>query len=344
MRGIGRLRHLCRRAHQRINPGALILAYHRVYAPRRDPQLLCVSPENFRTHLEVLKNIANPISMQQLLESATTARKVRRAVVITFDDGYRDNYEQARRILAEYKVPATFFITTGHINARREFWWDELDRIFLSSGRLPAYLKLRIGEREVEYELGAHGKYFEQDTRRDASWDVTYADRPTERHRIYDSLCNLFREANVVDREDALSALRAWAGDNSSGRSEYYAMTDLEVLKLSQSEIFEVAAHTVNHPRLAAIDIAEQRAEVANSKTQLEAISGAQVSGFAYPFGGRGDYTPDTVSAVRSCGFNWACSNFEGVVRRSTDRFQLPRYLVRNWDRDTFTAFLSTRL
>src|SRR5690242_15659311 len=99
MLGLGRLHGFARRAHQRIDPGALILLYHRVYSPNRDPQLLCVSPENFRTHLEILRKKATIVSMRQLSRCLTAGSIPRRSVVITFDDGYRDNFEQAKPLL-----------------------------------------------------------------------------------------------------------------------------------------------------------------------------------------------------------------------------------------------------
>jgi peptidoglycan/xylan/chitin deacetylase (PgdA/CDA1 family) len=51
------------------------------------------------------------------------------SVAITFDDGYTDNYQAAARILERHDTPATFFIATGFIGERREYWWDELEQI-----------------------------------------------------------------------------------------------------------------------------------------------------------------------------------------------------------------------
>jgi hypothetical protein len=80
--------------------------------------------------------------------------------------------------------------------------------------------------------------------------------------------------------------------------------------------------------------------QIVESKTRLQEITGCAVTGFAYPFGGRADYTPKTVGLVREAGFSLACANVPGLVRRRTDPFQLPRVLVRNWDADVFAGRL----
>ena len=94
----------------------------------------------------------------------------------------------------------------------------------------------------------------------------------------------------------------------------------------------DVGAHTSSHGTLSALPVAAQRSEIVESKARLEEITGRAVTSFAYPFGGRADYTPMTVGLVREAGFALACSNVPGLVRRRTDPFQLPRVLVRNWD------------
>ena len=84
----------------------------------------------------------------------------------------------------------------------------------------------------------------------------------------------------------------------------------------------------------------DQFREISRGKELLEDIFGSRIKAFAYPFGGRQDYNEQTVECVRRSGFDRACSNFEGHVRRLTDPYQLPRHLVRNWDGETFARQL----
>ena len=84
----------------------------------------------------------------------------------------------------------------------------------------------------------------------------------------------------------------------------------------------------------------EQRAEIRSSKQRLEDMIGRRVPSFAYPYGTDTSYTVDTVAIVREAGFDQACSSFRRGVWRLTDRYQLPRNVVRNWSGDEFARSL----
>ena len=113
-----------------------------------------------------------------------------------------------------------------------------------------------------------------------------------------------------------------------------------EVVRLTTGGLVDVGAHTVTHSSLSALPLATQRSEIAGSKAAIEEMTGCEVTGFAYPFGGRADYTPATVALVREAGFASACSTRYGLVGPKRDPFQLPRVLVRNWDPATFAGRL----
>jgi len=112
-------------------------------------------------------------------------------------------------------------------------------------------------------------------------------------------------------------------------------LTPEQLCELVADGLIEIGAHTVNHPVLSALSVVEQRAEIARSKADLEAVLDKPVMSFSYPFGTRRDYTVETVDLVRRVGFSRACSNFAGRVTAASDPFQLPRVLVRDWDADT---------
>jgi peptidoglycan/xylan/chitin deacetylase (PgdA/CDA1 family) len=101
-----------------------------------------------------------------------------------------------------------------------------------------------------------------------------------------------------------------------------------------------IGAHTLTHALLSALSPEEQETEISGSKAVLEELLSHPVSLFAYPFGARGDYDEESVSVVRRAGFEIACANFPGVIWRRTDRYQLPRLLVRDWDAETFERWL----
>jgi peptidoglycan/xylan/chitin deacetylase (PgdA/CDA1 family) len=139
-----------------------------------------------------------------------------------------------------------------------------------------------------------------------------------------------------------LEILRRWAALERTGRTSHRALTLSELGVLTSAKLIEVGAHTVTHPSLASLDNTAQYFEIDESKLMLEDIVGKRVSSFAYPFGTQSDYNADTIRLIREAGFNCACANFPNLAYSSSDRYQLPRFLVRDWDGDQFAKHLET--
>jgi peptidoglycan/xylan/chitin deacetylase (PgdA/CDA1 family) len=167
IRGLGKLRRVVRRLGRGFTPQGVILMYHRIADVELDPWDLCVTPQHFAEHLEVLQKYAHPISLKQLAIAHQNGNIPRRAVAITFDDGYVDNLYQAKPLLERYKIPSTVFVSSGYMGQPREFWWDELERLLLRPGRLPNKLCLDINANPQQWELGAGADYSEEDYQRD---------------------------------------------------------------------------------------------------------------------------------------------------------------------------------
>ena len=103
----------------------------------------------------------------------------------------------------------------------------------------------------------------------------------------------------------------------------------------------EVGAHTASHQVLANLPLTTQRKEIASSKACLEAIMGRPVRTFAIPMG-RGR----TIRKTRRCsstkgGFALACSNYPETVTGTSDVYQLPRFVVRDWTEARLASMLA---
>jgi hypothetical protein len=83
--------------------------------------------------------------------------------------------------------------------------------------------------------------------------------------------------------------------------------------------------------------VTAQRDEIYRSKAGLEATLGHSVTSFSYP---HGSYTPETIALLREAEFAQACSSRAEVVWQSTDGFQLPRRIVKDWDGEAFARQL----
>src|SRR5262249_45624183 len=122
--------------------GVLVLTYHRIGVGRTSPfdrGLWSADADAFADQIRFCKShldIITPKDLPQVISS----RKGRYAL-ITFDDGYRDNYQIAFPILKAENVPATFFVASGFLDAPRLAWWDEIAWMIRASRRQSVALK-----------------------------------------------------------------------------------------------------------------------------------------------------------------------------------------------------------
>ena len=334
------LKRVLRADRSRPNHRALILMYHRVNEIRPDPWDLCVSPKHFAEHLEVLGAKAHPASLAGILESLEKGKMRDRSVVVTFDDGYADNFLQANPLLKRHRIPATFFLASGCIGSVSEFWWDELDQILFNPRTLPEILRLEIGGTVQEWDLGPASRWTTEDAGRHRDWKY-YKPLPSRRHQIFCEIKDLLKRLPDGHRRKVVDAIREWAGVQTAVRPTHRALSSREVLDLSRGGLNEVGSHTVTHTDLSALPFAAQREEIARSKSDLEKLLNRPVTNFAYPYGGSHVYTGETERVLRETGFRSACTTSEGVVHEYSDLFNLPRVMVLDWDRKTFAKQLS---
>ncbi|MEJ2691386.1 MAG: polysaccharide deacetylase family protein, partial [Deltaproteobacteria bacterium] len=241
-----------------VDPPVVILIYHRVTELPSDPEMLAVSPLNFRRQMEFLKRHFCIVRFEEDWSDLGGP-----AVAVTFDDGYADNLLEALPVLEEVGVPATFFVSTGRIGTGREFWWHRLEAVLLREGEFPPYFQLN-------------------DARFGRSWET---DSPEQRRMLYARLVQLMREVGPERQEDWLNQLAGWAGQSHTEQDIHRCLTREELQRLAESPWATIGAHTVTHSALSALSEEKQRTEIFHSKQELERITGKAIRTFSYPFG-----------------------------------------------------------
>lgn len=320
----------------------LILLYHRVTRCPSDPQGLCVSPEHFTQHLEVLRRHATPMPLQAFVQAVHDRALPPRGVALTFDDGYADNFHHAKPLLVRYEVPATVFVATGHIGGHREFWWDELEQVLLESETLPEEWTLTLRGRHHRWRLRPRSETLPVSAHRAGQrWTVLEPRDPGPRERMYRQVHQLLRSLPEDERQPLMDALRKWSGVSPMARPTHRPLRSEEVIALAQGGLIEIGAHSVTHPVLSQLPGAIQAQEVQESQARLEQLLGWPICHFAYPYGTRADFSGITIRCLRDAGYHTACANMDGSVDRGTDPFRLPRLLIRDWNGDEFCRQLA---
>jgi peptidoglycan/xylan/chitin deacetylase (PgdA/CDA1 family) len=296
---------------RRLRRGAVILLYHRIADTAHDPLKLSVAPQRFAEHVDVLATEHRVVTLEELAREREP-----RTIAITFDDGYADNGGVAAPLLAAARLPWTLFVSTGHVEEGKSFWWDEVVELFArpnagASGDLR--LGLPGGER---------------------AWRVeTKQQRSAARDLILATLQGL--DSHAIAR--ALRELRTWAGTTPPLDRP---LDVAEVRQLARSNV-AVGAHTRTHRALAHAKPAEQREEIARSRNDLTSWLGSRPTTFSYPFGVPGaDLDATSVRIVREEGFANAVINARGSVRVNTDPMALPRWAPPDMSGEAFAAGL----
>lgn len=310
LRGLSRLRKIVRWIRYNFAHRAIIIYYHRISNFYQPINRLSVNPSNFAEHLDVLTRYFIPIKLSDLINHIHDGTLPRKAVVVTFDDGYADNFWNAYPLLKRFGVPATIFVTTGLIGTNQEAYWDELERLLLQGEVIT----------EVSITFDAYTGH----------WRLT---TPKERIKAYLEIFNIITPMPQEKRETVLAQLRNTLKTESDNRPEYRFMSVDELIEISRDGLVEIGAHTVNHADLPALPPELQRWEITMSKQHLEEWLGRVVDLFAYPYGHVNDVTRQIVIEA---GFKAACSTKRGAVTYKSDPFLLPRIRVDDWDGERF--------
>ena len=264
-----------------------------------------------RRHYRIMR-LENALS--ELYAPPSKRRDRRMPLVITFDDGYLDNYVYAFPIAKELQVPITIFLIPGFIESGRYFWW--LAARYLVQHTLVE--KVTIDRRT----------YHPAQTR--------------EREALSQAIDARIRYAHsVTEREMLLAQLQIELGVNLPERSRE-GMDD-PALPLSWEEIGEMersglvsfGAHTMHHPVLACItDVAELRNEIEECRRVLEARLKQPVRTFAYPIGKLEHIGSLALEVVKASGYAWALTTIETVNTPYTNPHllgRLPGDITQHW-------------
>jgi peptidoglycan/xylan/chitin deacetylase (PgdA/CDA1 family) len=223
-----------------LRNAAVVVMFHRVKDGTLAADSLTVDVATFERYCQYFKQHFRVLPLGELVQRLEERRSLSRALAITFDDGYRDNFDNAAPVLERLGLPATFFVVTQ---------WMETD---------------------------------------------------------------------VVPFWDGQAGVRhPW-------------MTWAQIRSL-RDRGFEIGVHTRTHVDLGQVTGPEAVSEIAGARADLERRLATSVTSFAYPFGGRNNFTDANRELVKTAGFRCCCSGYGGVNPRGTSPFNLHRVPITGW-------------
>ncbi len=268
-----------------------VLAYHRVediHRPGFDTFATNVtaSPGEFQRQMAYLKRNYNVITCQHLAAWLRGERDLPPyAALITFDDGYADNYTCAYPILKAHGLPAVFFLVSDFMGTKNPWYWDRAAYCFAHSRKTSATLPL----------LGP------------VSWASS-----AERRQVVKRWVGQAKRLPEAERQRALSDLAGALGVGVPDDAFAGLYLSWEQVREMSHNGMEFGSHTADHPILTRIPLAQVDEELVNSREKIEAETGSPVIAFAYPNGGHADISPAVTQRVGQAGYQVAFSLIGG--------------------------------
>jgi peptidoglycan/xylan/chitin deacetylase (PgdA/CDA1 family) len=334
-----RLQNGLRRTQRRLGLHGIILLYHRVAEELSDPWGICVSPRHFGEHLDVIRQIGYPMPLKQI-QRALLRPHSKIPIALTFDDGYADNLYNAKPLLALCDIPATIFVTTGAMDQKPIFWWDQLSYILLEHAYVPSTISLNINGSQYQWNLGDAAPDDGNLESRNDKWRA-WETPPSARHAAFYDIWRLLVALREADRQRVMNDLLMLVKVDTSVFASRRMIAAQDLVELAKDGLVEIGAHTVTHSALAGLSVTEQGEEIWRSMSHISEITGGPVTSFAYPFGHRSDYSSDTVKLLREAGIVRACTGLRTTVHAWTDPLQMPRIHVNDTNGEEFARELS---
>jgi len=281
----------------------VLVVYHSINEYREDrirvPNI--VTPAVFEAQIRYFRSTANIITLQKYLEHVDEGKQLLdKSVVITFDDGYKDNLTIAAPILRKYGVPATFFVATGYIGTGKMKWEDQLSCM------------IRRSKAEFVSLAPLSG---------DVSFNI---DSEKDKFRVINALVNVLGNLNQPERAQALKELREQLKVELADQADVMMTWD-DIRQLANTREFSIGSHTVTHEKLTRISIDVARWEVEYSKEHIEKEIARPVTSFSYP---NGDFNDDVIAIVKNAGYASAGTIEYGKNGIRSNPFRLRRVIA----------------
>lgn len=267
----------------------IILLYHRIGEVEYNsiPSMVHATQDEFEREIIFLKRHYNIISCSELLDVFRYNISLpKRSLIITFDDGYKDNYTNAFPVLKKYNIPAIIFLSTNYIGEKNGLFW--IDKV--------AWIIDSIQKESVDIPgLGSLSLNSIKSKNKTKLTIIRYLTKiqDSQKNEIIDSLC---RQLKVEIRNEIAK--------------ELYLSED-EIRDMSKNGIM-FGGHGCSHSILTKISIKQAMNEVRESKIIIERIIEKKIDFFAYPNGSFNDFNEQIIEIVQNSGYRLAFTTVLG--------------------------------
>lgn len=309
-----------------LSSRALVLRYHSLRKDDKDvPQYvspsISISVRLFEQQMSYLAKKYACLSIEEVSGRLHEGKPLPpRTIVVTFDDGYYDNYALALPVLRRYDVPAVVYLVSDVLVRGQPLWTSLLRYAFMKSSR-PLFDTSVLGNGETQsYPLA---------TLMDREWAIR-------------GFTNILNRMPSADRTQHLNQLFTHLRVDPPPDSNAWFLSKNHVDEMMKEKV-TFGAHTASHPNLPGIGLDEAEEEIVNSKVEIELLLGKNIDHFSFPNSGSlyPHFNSELMDQVKKAGFLSAVTSTTGWVGRTSDPFQIRRIGINSY-RSPLPNFLAS--
>lgn len=287
-----------------LRSGLYCFNYHRVgdrETSPYDPNVFSCDAENFERQIKLIQENFEIVGLNDLQDILLDSPHLKKPyAIITFDDGYLDNYDVAYPILKSFDVKAVFFVPINYISQRLVPWWDEIAWMVrntsLTTFKVDDDKELNLAENDMIGNIKR----------------VLLAFKEIDYRSIEASLAYMRKASNCYMKPD----------------NEPQLFMSWEQVREMSDNGMDIGSHTFSHRILAHIGD-EQNTEILSSKAYLEEKLAKPVLAISYPVGTEGTFDEETIRLTEQGGYAFGFSFIPGVDSAvQENRFSLSRFAI----------------
>lgn len=279
----------------------VVINFHRINDIGNNLLGTKISKNFFEIYINYLNNNFNIIKPLDFLKNNIYFNKREKIkILITFDDGYYDNYKIAFPILKKLNILPIFFICPYYISSNKKIWDEDLvDRI----------LNILKTGKEIKFKDIIFNKY-SSNLSKDLFKIINYL-------KFY----NQFNRDQIIDNIFPLSCKNEDVFDR--------CMNWDEIRYLSNNNAY-IGSHTYSHTSMGKTNENDLNLEIVKSKSEIEKKINKSCEMFAFPYGSTNDYNIDVIEALKNNGFKKSFLNFGYFNNFKKSDFCLKRVSITN--------------
>ncbi|OGR71446.1 MAG: hypothetical protein A2X40_02385 [Elusimicrobia bacterium GWC2_65_9] len=274
--GISRLMRRLRARH------VPVIMYHGVCAERVDGILNSekkhICAEDFERHLKMIKNHCQVIALSRYVESLRSGAPLPPyCAILTFDDGYENNYSVAFPLLKKHAVAATIYVVADFVERGEPLWMDRLAHAFATT-------------RKKRWEDPVSGASYRWET--DAQKEAGY-------RRIKAAM----KDLGPRDHAEAMERIMADLDGAGELPPLFAPLKPGQLREMAASGLVEIGSHACRHLLMTTLTSAQARHEAEQSRDRISILTGRRIESFSYP---NAAHTPELMVTVERAGYSSA--------------------------------------